>query len=321
MTDKEKKFSDFEAGEIELGGDDLMKYLSSSYMKPNDVGSTVSKIIDREGLKALAKQLSIVKNTGSNTPEGDMIIKGLNSLIDAKLASLQTNPTGKYEEYIKTIKSLIDYSNLLEIIDLPILNIDAFVAQYKRYNFDFSGALEAAQRCHKQSPNAQTTALIDTITKEIDEIESADFDIDNSNFFNRLLGNKSGINNEKLKKKARDLIEEPIELAKLLKYYDRKGYTELLDELIADIFKYAHYEGTKNNDWENMIIDLNILIFIRPDKASLYGGRAFAKQESGDVCDAKKDIDKALEVEPDYDDEFIIGIIKKKIDAIFSSTK
>ena len=101
MTDKEKKFSDFEAGEIELGGDDLMKYLSSSYMKPNDVGSTVSKIIDREGLKALAKQLSIVKNTGSNTPEGDMIIKGLNSLIDAKLASLQTNPTGKYEEYIK----------------------------------------------------------------------------------------------------------------------------------------------------------------------------------------------------------------------------
>jgi len=327
--EKEQQFKDFESGKINLGGNELLEYMSKMYLRAGEPSEIVLKLVEEQGKMYLAKQLIISKNTKKDTPISDTIIKGLKKLIEVNIEYLGTVTIHNHSTLIKMLET-IQYCDLLSISDIHI-EIDYLRVQYAKYNFDYDTANEIADVLHnKYSKIPSINSIVKMVKAEIYELQNFTpiFPEEIENKINNNLGLTES-ENEFLINMGFEKIDEPLEFCKFANYYKRHNLDKIYLNLLQGLFNYAFQEGMQNNDINNMLIDLNILAFLNPT-ALTFGCRAFGKWKNDDPVGAKRDMDKAFIIDKNFIDPIAIeggqktlikDIIKEEIDTFYSFDK
>jgi hypothetical protein len=327
---KEQKFKDFESGKINFDGKDLMEYMSKMYLQAGNVSDIVLKMIKEKGKMYVAKQLIIFENTKKDTPTRDLIIKGLSGSLTQNIQYLAQDKVHDKDSF-KKIKETIEYADLLSICNIEIKQIDILKVQIAYHYYDFYAVNEMVGKLEKEySNNNNILQLVSTMRQSLLNLNQPEIMLDQTLKTKINLGIKlTEDENKNLIEAAYGIIENPIEYCKLMNFYQRNKLNRIYTESLDILYNYGFYEGMKNNNFMDMLIDFNLLIFLNP-QAQNFGGRAFAKWKNDDPIGAKNDLDKAFEIDPNFIDpiqtpdgnsSLIKDILKKEIDEFFSSQK
>lgn len=291
MDNENELFENFKAGKINLQNDELLEYLSNAFIGTEKHSENVRKLIAENGKKYIAKILISTKNE-TNKLIIDVVIKGLKQLFDENYNFL-LRQTFFNHEALRKMEELVGYADLLSLVNVNYENIEFFEAQIAKYSFDFNTALEKVKILEKLKPiKVNVLSLINSINKEISDIENTHIEL-------------AKTEHDFLIEKAFDLFNQPLEVCKIMNYYKRNGFTDVYYVLLNNLLENALQEGIEHHQYSDMILDMNILIYLEPEQVLGFVTRAFAKWKNDDPVGAKRDMDKAFELEPNFDFDVI----------------
>ncbi len=279
---KEKKFKDFEEGKINLGEDDLLEYASQAYFKPDNSHEITLKKLQSEEARDIIKTLRKLKHTKKSTPESDMLIKDLDKLmvIFSDKIKNETDP----EERLRLMNEFAFIGDVYSINKSLPPTFDAYRVQYKRFTYDYHGAFVLAEKLLENFPDdSKVKLLYADLRANANRIKNRDFDLD--------IDEKT--NDEALIKKAEDLFNDPYECLQLLWYYEKQSYSKVVETIIENLYWHSLNEGFRDKDLHNMILSLNMAIFLRPKMGLLYATRGIGKCMLQDFFEAQRDLEEA----------------------------